>query len=179
MNTPNKLTLIRIVLIPVFMVVYVLQFDIPYGKYVAALIFCAAAFTDFLDGYIARKNNIVTDFGKFMDPLADKLLVSTALILFVWNQRLNPFIVIIIVSRDFIISGVRLIAANKGKVIAASYWGKFKTLVQMLMILMLILDWSYPIYVHLTNFVVVLAFALTVISLVDYLWKNREFYIKG
>lgn len=177
MNLPNKLTIVRVVLIPTFILIYMLKWQIPYGNYVACVIFCAASFTDFLDGYIARKYNLVTDFGKFMDPLADKLLVCTALILFVWSNRINPLVVIVIVGRDFIVSGVRLIAASKGEVIAASYWGKVKTLVQMIMIILILIEFDLTIMDIVTKITVITAFLLTLISLFDYMWKNRKFFI--
>lgn len=179
MNIPNRLTMIRILLIPVFLVLYMFRESIPYGEYVACAVFVITSLTDFLDGYIARKHHLVTDFGKFMDPLADKLLVCTALILFVWSQMINPLIVIVIVSRDFIISGVRSVAASKGRVIAASWWGKIKTVMQMMMIIMLLLEFNIPALKLITTIVVWVAFALTVISLLDYLWKNRDILIKG
>ena len=175
MNLPNKLTLARVILIPIFIIAYLIEKDRAYSNYLTTFIFCLASFTDFLDGYIARKHNLVTDFGKFMDPLADKLLVCSALILFTWAGRLHPFIVIVIVSRDFIISGFRLIAASKGKVIAASYWGKIKTVTQILMIILLLLDFKIKFMTVFTNTVVAIAFVLTVISMVDYIYKNKEF----
>lgn len=177
MNLPNKLTILRILLVPTFIIFYMIKGSIEYGNYIACIIFCAASFTDFLDGYIARKYNLVTDFGKFMDPLADKLLVCTALILFIWSNQIHPLVVIVIVGRDFIISGIRLIAASKGEVIAASYWGKIKTLVQMMMIILILLEFNISIMQVLTKFTVVIAFLLTLISLFDYMWKNRKFFI--
>lgn len=175
MNLPNKLTILRILLIPTFILAYFIQNNIAYGNIIACIIFCGASFTDFLDGYIARKYKLVTDFGKFMDPLADKLLVCTALILFTWSNYINPVVVIVIVGRDFIISGIRLIAASHGKVIAASYWGKIKTVVQMLMIILILLHFDNRVYNIITFICVVAAFILTIVSLVDYIWKNRNF----
>lgn len=176
MNLPNKLTILRVLLIPIFIIIYMFQDRIDYGNIITCVIFCAASFTDFLDGYIARKRNLVTDFGKLMDPLADKLLVGTALILFVYSGWLNPIIVIVIIGRDFIISGVRLVAASKGRVIAASYWGKLKTMSQMLMIILVLLNFEILPLVYFKNAIIWIAFALTIISLIDYLWKNREFF---
>jgi CDP-diacylglycerol--glycerol-3-phosphate 3-phosphatidyltransferase len=141
------------------------------GKYVAVLLFIAASMTDWLDGYLARKNHLVTDFGKFMDPIADKLLVSSALICLVEKQMLAGWIVIVIIGREFIISGFRLVASDKGVVIAASYWGKFKTVSQMLMVILLILDLG-GIFSVIAQVLVWVALVLTVISLVDYLMKN-------
>ena len=175
MNLPNKLTLMRVILIP-FYVIFQLS-SLSWGKWAALLIFAAASLTDFFDGYLARKNNLVTNFGKFMDPLADKLLVCSALICFVYMQKLWAWAVIIIVAREFIISGFRLIAAEQGIVIAASYWGKFKTVSQMLMIILLILDME--VLKTATLVVVIIAVLLTVISLIDYIAKNSQVISKG
>ena len=146
----------------------------PYGKYISVLIFAAASFTDFLDGKIARKYHLVTNFGKFMDPLADKLLVCAAMICLIEKGRLASWIVIIIISREFIISGFRLIASDNGVVIAASYWGKFKTVFQMLMIIVLIANINHPIFAVLGTVLTYIALALTVISLIDYIIKNKD-----
>ena len=140
MNLPNKLTVLRVLLIPFFVLFTLVDLVPGYSKYIAVLIFIAASLTDLLDGKIARKYNLVTNFGKFMDPLADKLLVCAALICLVSEKLLPAWMVIIIISREFIISGFRLVASDNGLVIAASYWGKFKTTFQMLMIILLILD---------------------------------------
>jgi CDP-diacylglycerol--glycerol-3-phosphate 3-phosphatidyltransferase len=141
------------------------------GKYAAALVFILASMTDWLDGYLARKNNLVTDFGKFMDPIADKLLVCSAMICLVEKGALAAWIVIIIIGREFIISGFRLVASDKGTVIAASYWGKFKTVFQMIMVILLILDLG-GIFDTIASIITWIALILTVISLVDYLRKN-------
>ena len=141
------------------------------GKYVAAVIFILASATDWLDGYLARKNNLVTDFGKFMDPIADKLLVCSALICLVEQGSLAAWMVIIIIGREFIISGFRLVASDKGVVIAASYWGKFKTVSQMIMVILLILDLG-GVFNTIALVITWIALILTVISLVDYLKKN-------
>lgn len=172
MNLPNKLTLLRILMIPFFVVFMLL---IPFygtAKYIALILFAVASFTDFLDGHIARKYNLVTNFGKFMDPLADKLLVSSAMICLVELQILPAWIVIIIISREFIISGFRLIAVDNGVVIAASYWGKFKTVTQMAMIILLILNFTMGWYQILALIITYLALLLTIVSLVDYIVKN-------
>jgi CDP-diacylglycerol--glycerol-3-phosphate 3-phosphatidyltransferase len=145
-----------------------------YGKYIALAIFIVASFTDFLDGKIARKYNLVTNFGKFMDPLADKLLVCSALICLIELDSLAAWIVIIIIAREFIISGFRLIASDNGVVIAASYWGKFKTVSQMLMVIVLILDLPGSTFAILGTVLTYLALALTVISLIDYIAKNKD-----
>lgn len=145
------------------------------GKYrfvIALILFIVASITDSLDGHIARKYNLITDFGKFMDPLADKMLVVSAMICLVSLGRIPAWVVIIIVAREFTISGFRLIAADKGVVIAASYWGKFKTVFQMIMVILMIAD--IPALSVLTQIVMWVALALTVISLIDYIYKNRS-----
>ena len=143
-------------------------------KWISLIIFIAAAITDTLDGYIARRDHLVTDFGKFMDPLADKIIVCAAMICLVYLGRLAPVVCIIIIAREFIISGFRLIASDNGIVIAASMWGKTKTVAQMIMVILLIADFETgPIHVF-TIIVVVAATVLTIISLVDYVWKNRQ-----
>ena len=166
MNTANKLTLLRVILIPVFLVV--LYLDFPFHMLIALMIFILASVTDFLDGYIARHYNQVTDFGKFMDPLADKLLVSSALICMIEMGMLPAWIVIIIISREFIITGFRLIAAEGGLVIAASWWGKIKTVTQMIMIILLLLG----VQGIIATILIFLATLFTVISGVDYIVKN-------
>lgn len=173
MNLPNKITIVRALLIPVFLVLMLVE-GIPYGQYLAAAVFVIASLTDALDGYIARKYNLVTNFGKFMDPLADKLLVCSALICFVELERMPAWIVIIIISREFIISGFRLVASDAGIVIAASYWGKFKTTAQMILSVLLIVHLEYPWFGILEQVFMYLALILTVVSLVDYLYKNRK-----
>lgn len=175
MNLPNKLTLLRVIMIPFF--VFFMLTDLvsqPIAKVVALAIFIVASLTDMLDGKIARKYNLVTNFGKFMDPLADKLLVCSALICLTATGKLACWIVIIIISREFIISGFRLIAADNGIVIAASYWGKFKTTFQMLMIIVLTMDIDHPAFEILGTILVYVALALTVISLIDYIVKNKD-----
>ena len=173
MNLPNKITILRIFMIPLFLV-FMLIPGIPYGQYIAAGIFLIAALSDLVDGYIARKHNLITNFGKFMDPLADKLLVSSALICFVELNLLPAWIVIIIIARDFIISGFRLIASDKGVVIAADFWGKLKTNVQMVLCVMLIINLDNAFINILEQITVYLAVALTVISLVDCMVKNKS-----
>jgi CDP-diacylglycerol--glycerol-3-phosphate 3-phosphatidyltransferase len=173
MNLPNKITILRVFMIPLFLIFFLVP-GIPYGKLIAAVIFITASLTDFIDGYIARKYHLVTNFGKFADPLADKLLVSAALICFVQLQLVPAWIIIVIISREFIISGFRLVASDNGVVIAASYWGKFKTTSQMIMCILLIINLDYPFFNVLELIFTYLALALTVISLVDYLYKNRK-----
>lgn len=171
MNLPNKLTMFRVILIP-FFVVFLLVDITSIDKWIALGIFIVASLTDLLDGKIARKYNLVTNFGKFMDPLADKLLVCSALICLVAMERIPAWMVIIIIAREFIISGFRLIASDNGVVIAASYWGKFKTTFQMVMICLMIAD--IEALRLLTTVVMWAALILTVVSLVDYLAKNRD-----
>ncbi len=178
MNLPNKLTILRVLMIPFFVVFLLTDLGGEAGKYIALALFILASLTDLLDGKIARKYNLVTNFGKFMDPLADKLLVCAAMICLVEMQKLASWIVIIIISREFIISGFRLIASDNGVVIAASYWGKFKTTFQMIMICLLIGDFG-GVFVILEQAATWIALALTVISLVDYLIKNRKVLEEG
>ena len=174
MNLPNKLTILRVIMIP-FFVFFMLAPDFDgYGNYIAVAIFIIASCTDFLDGYLARRDNLVTNFGKFMDPLADKLLVCSALICLVETGQLASWIVIIIISREFIISGFRLIASDNGVVIAASYWGKFKTVFQMIMVIMLIINVQNSIYQLIATIVTWIAVILTVVSLLDYVVKNKD-----
>lgn len=174
MNLPNKLTMLRVILIPFFVFFLLAPLFTDKGKYIAAVIFILASLTDLLDGKIARKYNLVTNFGKFMDPLADKLLVCSALICLVDMKKLASWIAIVIIAREFIISGFRLIAAEHQIVIAASYWGKFKTTFQMLMIIVLILDFEQPSLQMLGTALTYISLVLTVVSLVDYLYKNRD-----
>jgi len=150
-----------------------------YGRYIAAGIFIVAALTDLLDGYLARKYNLITNFGKFMDPLADKLLVSSALICFVELKLLPAWIVIIIIGREFIISGFRLIASDNGVVIAAGWLGKLKTNIQIILSVMLIINLDYTIINVLEQIFIYLAVALTVISLADYMYHNRNVLHEG
>lgn len=172
MNLPNKLTIFRVILIIPFVFIMLTDFCGGAGKWIALAIFVVASLTDMLDGKIARKYNLVTNFGKFMDPLADKLLVSAAMICLVEMGKIPAWIVIIIISREFIISGFRLIASDNGVVIAASYWGKFKTVFQMVMIVLMIADLSVLSIV--TTIIMWVALILTVVSLVDYLYKNKN-----
>ena len=171
MNLPNKLTMFRVILIP-FFVVFLLVDITPVDKWIALAVFIIASLTDMLDGKIARKYNLVTNFGKFMDPLADKLLVCSALVCLVAVDRIPAWMVIVIIAREFIISGFRLVASDNGVVIAASYWGKFKTTFQIIMICLMIADLAA---LHLLTAIVTwVAVILTVVSLVDYLVKNKE-----
>ena len=178
MNLPNKLTVLRVCMIPFFVVFMLTDLGGTYGNYIALEIFVVASLTDLLDGKIARKRNLVTNFGKFMDPLADKLLVCSALTCLVEMERLAAWMVIVIIAREFIISGFRLIASDNGVVIAASYWGKFKTAFQMSMIILLILDLGGGFAVIETA-VTWIALILTVVSLIDYLVKNKGILLEG
>ena len=171
MNLPNKLTMARVIMIPFFVVFMLFPITGSADKWIALAIFVIASLTDLLDGKIARKYNLVTNFGKFMDPLADKLLVCSALICLTSLARIPAWIVVIIIAREFTISGFRLIAAEHGTVIAASYWGKFKTTFQMIMVILMIMD--IAALQLLTQLIMWIALALTVVSLVDYLYKNK------
>ena len=178
MNLPNKLTILRIIMIPFFVLFMLLDGGANQTyRYIAAVIFIVASFTDLLDGKIARKYNLVTNFGKFMDPLADKLLVCSGLICFVGLGALPAWFVIIIISREFIISGFRLVASDNSVVIAASYWGKFKTVSQMIMSVLLIVN--IPALSILTAIFSVIALVLTVVSLIDYIAKNYRVLTEG
>ncbi|MCM1527753.1 MAG: CDP-diacylglycerol--glycerol-3-phosphate 3-phosphatidyltransferase [Bacteroides sp.] len=195
MNLPNKLTVFRVVLILPFVLILLgahqgwgwigtlFGGQSAYAEYTALGIFVVASLTDLLDGKIARKYGLVTNFGKFMDPLADKLLVCAAMIVLVEMSRIPSWVVVIIISREFIISGFRLIASDNGVVIAASYWGKFKTTFQMVMICMMIVKDApflsadpnrVKMFALGTDLIMWLALALTVISLADYLVKNKD-----
>lgn len=178
MNLPNKLTTLRVIMIPFFVFFLLWQNGENYTfRMIALALFIIASLTDLLDGKIARKYNLVTNFGKFMDPLADKLLVCSALICLIELNALPVWMVIIIISREFIISGFRLIASDNGVVIAASYWGKFKTTFQMVSVVLLILD--IPALAFVTTICVWIALLLTIVSLVDYIYKNHKILTEG
>ena len=178
MNLPNKLTILRVILIPFFVVFMLFDITGAADKWIALVIFCVASLTDMLDGKIARKYNLVTNFGKFMDPLADKLLVCSAMICLIPSGKLPTAIVIVIIAREFIISGFRLVASDNGIVIAANYWGKFKTVSQMAMIIVLIADLG-GVFDLIGQILIWLALALTIISLIDYVWTNRQVLTQG
>ena len=173
MNLPNKLTIFRVILEIPFVALMLNGYDLW-----AVAVFIIASLTDLLDGKIARKYNLITDFGKFMDPLADKLLVCAAMICLVEMGRLPAWMVIVIISREFIISGFRLVASDNGVVIAASYWGKFKTTFQMLMIIVLILNLG-GVFDMIGLVLTWIALILTVVSLIDYLVKNKQVILEG
>ena len=178
MNLPNKLTVLRVIMVPFFVFFMLTDVGGSANKWIALVLFCVASLTDMLDGKIARARNLVTNFGKFMDPLADKLLVCSAMICLIPSGKLEAWFVIVIIAREFIISGFRLVASDNGIVIAASYWGKFKTVSQMAMIIVVVADFGglfdmigmAPIWVSLI---------LTVVSLIDYVAKNVQVLTQG
>ena len=174
MNLANKLTMLRIILIPFFVVALLYGAVDNMGNWIALALFIIASLTDFADGQVARRFNMVTNFGKFVDPLADKLLVCSALICLVELGRIPSWMVIIIVSREFAISGFRLVAANTGKVIAANYWGKFKTVSQMIMIILLIANLPGNAYYIVSQVFMWISLILTVVYLVVYIKDNKE-----
>lgn len=178
MNLPNKITIFRVCMIPLFLITLLVQ-GIPYGKYIALTIFILACLSDALDGHLARKYQLITNFGKFMDPLADKLLVCSALICFIELELIPAWVVIVIISREFIISGFRLVASDNNVVIAASYWGKFKTTAQMILCILLILNWDLTVFHVLEQIFIYLSLFLTVVSLIDYIIKNRKVLTEG
>ncbi|OOM74692.1 CDP-diacylglycerol--glycerol-3-phosphate 3-phosphatidyltransferase [Clostridium sp. BL-8] len=190
MNLANKLTLIRIVLVPVFLIFLAVR-DIPYGSFIATFIFILASLTDKLDGYIARSRNQITNFGKFMDPLADKLLVTAALISLVEVHVVPSWAAVVIIAREFAVSGLRSIAAAQGRVIAASWWGKIKTVIQIIAIILLLLKinihdakllkiftidnyYLKKFFVIVPTVALMLAVIVTLISGYDYFKKNKE-----
>lgn len=178
MNLPNKLTVIRIIMVPFFVFFMLTDVGGAANKWIALLLFCVASLTDLLDGKIARKYNLVTNFGKFMDPLADKLLVCSAMICMIDSGHLTAWFVIIIIAREFIISGFRLVASDNGIVIAASYWGKFKTVSQMAMVILLIADFG-GVFDLIGEILIWVSLALTIISLADYVMKNKQVLTQG
>lgn len=189
MNLANKLTLLRIVLIPFFIVCFYIpslivntvsinNYLIPYANLLGLIIFLLAAITDFIDGYVARKYNMITDFGKFMDPLADKLLVTAALLVLLENGLISGWVVFIILAREFIVTGFRTIAASKGVVIAAGWLGKIKTVVQFIMIsTLLLLNYPFEIFNWpVDRIFIALAVVLTVASGIEYIYKNLHIF---
>ncbi len=196
MNLPNRLTLFRIILVPVFVIFMLLPNGLGKWDYLIALIiFIVASLTDLFDGRIARKRNLITDFGKFMDPLADKLLVCSALICLMSIDLIPAWALVIIIGREFVISGLRLIAAEHQVVIAAGIWGKLKTVFQMVSVILFLvalmfnaftaeivsetytaLDWFQAIVLLLAFITFYICVVLTVISMIDYIIKNREVF---
>ena len=177
MNLPNKLTVFRVILIVPFVLFLLTDIGGAYSDWIALVIFIVASLTDLLDGKIARKYNLVTNFGKFMDPLADKLLVCSAMIGLIEMDRIPAWVVIIIIAREFIISGFRLIASDNNIVIAASYWGKFKTTFQMIMVCLMIAN--IPALNIVTQITMWISLVLTIVSLVDYVVKNKSVILDG
>ena len=173
MNLPNKLTILRVIMIPFFVFFLLSGVGGSASKWIALVIFAAASITDTLDGYIARRDNLITDFGKFMDPLADKLLVCSAMICMIPLGKLQAWFVIVIIAREFIISGFRLVAADNDIVIAASYWGKFKTVSQMFMLILLIADLGGA-FNMIAQVLIWVSLVLTIVSLIDYIAKNVQ-----
>ena len=192
MNLANKLTMLRIFLVPIFLI-FIAMKGIPYGTIIATLIFIIASLTDQLDGYIARSRNQITTFGKFMDPLADKLLVTSALISLVELGLIPSYAAIIIIARDFAVSGLRTIAASEGKIIAASWWGKIKTVIQIIAIVLLLIKVNIETSPYLASLInnnsvmnkffevapnvfLYLAVIITIISGIDYFIKNKKVF---
>jgi CDP-diacylglycerol--glycerol-3-phosphate 3-phosphatidyltransferase len=174
MNLPNKLTVLRVCLIPVFLFFLLASpMGEPISRYVALGIFIIASSTDALDGYIARKYNLITNFGKFMDPLADKLLVCSAMIAMIEMGDIPSLAVIVIIAREFIITGFRLVASDEGIVIAASMWGKIKTITQMIMVIYLLLGLKGDLALSIGNILIMASVFFTVLSAVDYIYKNK------
>ena len=178
MNLPNKLTILRVIMIPFFVFFLLSGVGGSASKWIALVIFAAASITDTLDGYIARRDNLITDFGKFMDPLADKLLVCSAMICMIPLGKLQAWFVIVIIAREFIISGFRLVAADNDIVIAASYWGKFKTVSQMFMLILLIADRGGA-FNMIAQVLIWVSLVLTIVSLIDYIAKNVQVLTQG
>ena len=192
MNLANKLTMLRIFLVPIFLI-FIAMKGIPYGTIIATLVFIIASLTDQLDGYIARSRNQVTTFGKFMDPLADKLLVTSALISLVELGLIPSYAATIIIAREFAVSGLRTIAASEGKIIAASWWGKIKTVTQIIAIVLLLVKVNIETSPYLASLVsntsminkffevaptvfLYLAVIITIISGIDYFVKNKKVF---
>ena len=178
MNLPNKLTVLRVIMVPFFVFFMLTDVGGAANKWIALVIFCVASLTDMLDGKIARARNLVTNFGKFMDPLSDKLLVCSAMICLIPSGKLAAWIVIVIIAREFIISGFRLVASDAGIVIAASYWGKFKTVSQMFMIIVLIADLGGA-FDMIGTILIWVSLILTIVSLFDYVAKNVQVLTQG
>ena len=191
MNLPNKLTILRILMIPFFMLLILPlpeawgltsynEFVLTQGKTIAGIIFVLAALTDSLDGHIARSRNLITDFGKFLDPIADKLLVTAALIALVQIGDISGYIALIILTREFIVTGIRLVAATQGTVIAASNWGKIKMILQTLALVFYLFNnfpFKYLTDVNVAQILMILAVFATIYSGFEYVYKNRHLII--
>ena len=195
MNLPNRLTVTRLCLVPVFIILYLCPYytdisvpqihflftDISVIQLLAFVIFLGASITDFLDGYLARKNHLVTTFGKFVDPIADKMLVNSALILLSWNNKMSVLALLVMILRDTFVDGVRLVASGSNRVLAASIYGKLKTVTQMVGICLLLLNnpifalWDIPF----ANYVINVAACVLLLSGVDYFWKNRDLIMES
>lgn len=181
MNLPNKLTIFRILLVPVIVFILLSNFiplDFQMRRYIATFIFVVASVTDAVDGHIARKYNLHTNFGKFMDPLADKILVISIMIALMIMKdalvNLSAFVVIIIISREFFVTGFRILAAEQNIIIAASFWGKIKTIVQMFMVILLLLNINNIFLIYISKILIFLSVVLTIVSAIDYTYKNKE-----
>lgn len=172
MNLPNKLTILRVVAVP-FIVALLLWDETPWMIYLAGGLFVLAALTDLLDGHLARKHDMITNFGKFMDPLADKLLVCAVLICFCARGEVPAWALVIIIAREFAISGFRLVAVEKGLVIAAGILGKLKTNVQMVWVIFMLFPFEWGFRSSLGTLLMLASVLLTVWSFADYIWKNR------
>lgn len=178
MNTPNKLTVLRMIMVPIFMLFLMMDASNPINVAIALVLFAVASLTDAIDGHMARKYNLITDFGKFMDPLADKMLTTAAFLGLMQHGRASAWAVMLILAREFIVSGIRLVAAGKGNVIAASIWGKMKTVFQMVAIIAAIIL-MFPVFPQsaaamVTDILVWLSAIVTVISGADYVIKNID-----
>ena len=180
MNLPNKLTMIRVFLVPVFILVYYLNF--PLNSVIAAVVFVAASLTDLFDGYLARKYNIVTNFGKLVDPIADKLLVGSAIILLTGSGVIHPVVAVILIGREFVISGYRVLAASEGIVMASDIWGKLKTVIQIVGIVLLLLGrnlWAATHVLTVSGLILIyVSVALSIISCAHYILKYKN-VLKG
>ena len=176
MNTPNKLTLLRVIMIPLFIFFYLYDI-VPGSGLIATALFVLAFFTDWLDGYLARKTNQVTNFGKIMDPLADKVLVAAAMVCMTADGMVNPWITIAILAREFTVSGIRIAAAAEGNVVAASIWGKLKTVWQFIAITVALMLKAIGLLKlqMVVDILMWINLALTVLSGIDYIMKNKDY----
>jgi len=174
MNLPNRLTLMRICLVPVYLCLLWFAGSRTWMRVLAFVVFALASLTDLFDGKIARKYHLVTNFGKFMDPIADKLLTHTAFIMFVSLGELNVFYGIIFIAREFIVSGLRLVAVEQGRVIAAGMSGKVKTVLQMILVMLLTLKLPGPVFPVLTQLIGAAAAVMTLVSMIEYVVKNKS-----